>query len=150
GVRRAGATGNRRALGKRERLVERYERASGREQVRRVPAVGARAHHPRAAQAHLRIAHPTVLAHAAAPVVMDDHALADWRLLLRDACAAFEHHPAWLVASDEAAAALAIWRQIAAAHARRADADYDLTRPRRWIGKFLERNLAVSDKHQAL
>src|SRR3954469_8739150 len=54
------------------------------------------------------------------------------------------------MAADDTIAALSVTRQVAAAHARSADANYHFTRPRRRIREVLQADLAVAQEHEAL
>src|SRR2546422_723560 len=75
--------------------------STGEPSVLSMAAVGAETQPSRAVHTHRRVARAAVLAHAAAPVVVHHHALAQWRLELADARTAFGDHAAWLVTGDE-------------------------------------------------
>ena len=83
---------------------------------------------------------------------MDQHALALRRLVAGDTRANLGDLAAWLVATHKLAVGAtrhAVRPQIAATHARRSDLDHHLARPGRWIGKLLERDLALAQEHQS-
>lgn len=128
-----------------------------------MPAVAARAIDHRAFQANLCPARAAVLTGATAVVVVVHHALADPGLLLADARTHRRDAAAGLVSGDHPGLPLnaarrcaarlsrrAINVQIAAAHPRRLDFQDHVSRTRSRIGEFLQLQLAVSEKHDAL
>ena len=128
-----------------------------------MPAVAAGTKHHRSLQAHLRPTGQAVLAATAALIVVVHHSLADpgfvgchARTHGHDRAAGLVPGNDWFGAALEARLRVArlvsrsIDVQIAAAHARRLDLDYDVARARSGIGKVTQFKFPIAKKDDAL